>query len=288
MVGGAAVFLGTGVFTMAVVASPAGSGAQLMLQPNHLISGNPPEAGHGHGGGGGGGGGGSYGWRSSNWSGYAVAAGGYSSVSGSWIVPNVRQPRRSSYGFSATWVGIGGFVPGDLSLIQTGTEQDYFGGASYNAWWTTSELQYGEQAITTGCTPSVANCGSVQPGDLMTATISQGSPDWSIVLSDTTEKWTYQTSTPHTSSNASAEWIVEAPSSTFGVLPLADYGSSTFDHGTVNGSSPSLAVGNGGYMVQNGSTVSIPSSPDSPETDAVGSDGFGMAYGSTPPPAPAS
>ena len=36
--------------------------------------------------------------------------------------------------YSATWVGVDGYS--NSSLIQTGTEQDYYcGAAHYSAWW---------------------------------------------------------------------------------------------------------------------------------------------------------
>ena len=66
------------------------------------------------------------------------------------------------------------------------------------------------------------------------------------------------------------------------VAPLAHYGSTTFDPGTVNGGNPGLVAADGGTMVQNGVTVSTPSNPDSD------TDGFNVKYGSTQPSPPAS
>ncbi len=85
-------------------------------------------------------------WASTNWSGYAVSetspsglscvpASGeaYSSVTGTWTVPTVTGSRGTT-AYSAAWAGIDGFT--DSSLIQAGTEQDYYGNsAHYGAWW---------------------------------------------------------------------------------------------------------------------------------------------------------
>src|SRR5438094_7169066 len=79
-----------------------------------------------------GGGGSPFGWASSNWSGYAITGGPYTSATGEWTVPAVSASRKPTY--SSSWVGIDGFSNG--SLIQTGTEQDYYNGtAHYYASW---------------------------------------------------------------------------------------------------------------------------------------------------------
>jgi hypothetical protein len=54
--------------------------------------------------------------HSNNWAGYVATGGTFTSVSGSWIVPQVNATGTSS---DATWVGIGGTTSRDL--IQTGT-----------------------------------------------------------------------------------------------------------------------------------------------------------------------
>ena len=280
----AVLLVGPGLLAWAASAPQAVTPFQLTVLPNHVLSGGTTKAGHGHGGGGDGGGGSSY-WKSSNWSGYAVTGKGpYTNVTGSWTVPAVQRPRKSLYGFSAAWVGIDGFLQGDASLIQTGTEQDYFGGASYNAWWTSSAQGYAEQVITSGCTTGGAACGQVAPGDAMSASITLASGSGTITLADSAagHAWSYTTTIAYSGPATSAEWIMEAPSSSFGVLPLANYGTVTFDPGTVNGVNPGLVASDGGELIQNGNIVSIPSSPDGD------TDGFTVAYGSTPPSTPSS
>jgi len=210
------------------------------------------------------------GWASSNWSGYAKT-GSYTSVTAAWVVPSVAASRKGAT-YSSQWVGIDGF--NNNSLIQTGTEADYYSGsAHYAAWW--EILPAAETVI-----PSI----TVHPGDQMTASILKGSGNsWTITITDTT---TGQSSTtPHTYAGpgTSAEWIEEAPSIGGRVATLANYSSpDTFDPGTANGGNPGLTAADGGVMIQRNAQVSTPSVPDS---DA---DGFNMAYGRTAPPAPGS
>lgn len=246
-------------------ASAAASASQIVLAPNHRIDAKP-------GGGGGGGGVPAWpGWASSNWSGYAVTNGDYKSVSGQWTVPTV--PAKGS-GFSAAWIGIGGFNTADL--IQTGTEQDSVNGkAQYAAWWTTSDLGYAEQVI-----PGFV----VNPGDVINASVvkSKRGSTWTMTLSDGSQS--FSKSVQFTSSESSAEWIMEAPGlGPKRIAPIANYGADVFDPGTVNGTaSPAFTAADGGILIQKNVVVSIPSAPDS---DA---DGFAIAYGSQQPQPPGS
>jgi hypothetical protein len=169
-------------------------------------------------------------------------------------------------------VGIDGF--NNSSLIQTGTEQDYYRGSShYAAWWTTSAQGFVEQPI----------AHTVKAGDSMNATISAtGGTTWAITLADKTQGWTFTNQVTYTGPGASAEWILEAPTVGGRVASLARYQTTPFDPGTVNGGSPQLVQIDGGVMTQGRSTVSTPSGPDND------SDGFAVAYGSSAPPPPAS
>ena len=252
--------------------SVAGAGGQLQLHPNHL-SARPPS----------GGGGSSWpGWASSNWSGYAVTAASvpFTSATAAWTVPSVGPTKSPSY--SAAWVGIDGFT--NSSLIQTGTEQDYYsGGAHYAAWWTTSAQGFAEQQITSGCT-GTGPCGVVLPGDRMTASISGTiGGNWTMSLSDATQSWSF-TRGPiaYNGPGASAEWIMEAPTVGGRVAPIAKYSTFAFDTGTANGVAPSLLASAGGELIQKGAVASIPSAPD------IDADGFNSAFGSTQPRVPTS
>jgi hypothetical protein len=209
------------------------------------------------------------GWASSNWSGYAKT-GSYSRASGAWVVPSVASSRKATY--SSQWVGIDGF--NNNSLIQTGTEADYYNGsAHYGAWW--EILPAAETVI-----PSI----TVHPGDHMTASVTKGSgSSWTITISDTTRGTSFTTVKSYTGPGTSAEWIEEAPSVGGHVATLANYSSpDTFDPGTANGGNPHLTAADSGVMIQRNHQVSTPSGPDSD------TDGFNMAYGSTVPAAPGS
>lgn len=211
------------------------------------------------------------GWASSNWSGYAVTGGSFTSITGKWTVSAVSASNRQT--FSSAWIGIDGF--NDSSLIQTGTEADYYNGAAhYDAWW--EILPAAETVITTM---------TVQPGDAMSADIHQlSSGSWSITISDARGNQSFNTTESYSGHLSSAEWIEEAPTVGGHIATLAHYSTFAFDSGTVNGASPNLTAAASGVMVQHGGQVSTPSGPDG---DAA-PDGFAMAYGSKAPPAPGS
>ncbi|MHB8438109.1 MAG: G1 family glutamic endopeptidase [Acidimicrobiales bacterium] len=241
-------------------------------------------------------------WSSSNWSGYAEK-GTFTGVTATWTVPSVSASARSSSTYSASWVGVDGFT--NSSLIQTGTEQDYWAGSGhYDAWW--EILPAPETQISTSSYP-------VSPGDRMSAsiwktaaTVTQKSlfglmkkvvPVWSISLSDTSRHWTFSTKQAYSGPGASAEWITEAPQVNGSVATLSPYeysppaGTGDFDnagvlHTVVSSGTPTfggagLSYGNdAGVMVQNSAQVSTPGDPDAALT------AFNMAYGASTPPTP--
>jgi|SRR5579884_294045 len=142
-----------------------------------------------------------------NWSGYAVTPGsGVTGVSGTFTVPaaGLDPP-----GFAATWAGIGGYNTTDL--IQAGTgEQSVPGnsvlGAQYYAWY---ELLPASETPISNCTGD-PNC-TVTPGDRMTVNISNISGNtWNIAMTDA-GKWSWSQNVTYSSSESSAEWILEAP-----------------------------------------------------------------------------
>ena len=212
------------------------------------------------------------GWASSNWSGYALPGTGFTSVSGQWTVTAAAPSRKATY--SSEWVGIDGY--NNSSLIQTGTESDYYSGkAHYDVWW--EILPAAETVI-----PSI----TVRPGDTMTASITKGTgSSWTIKITDTRTGASFATTQTYTGPQTSAEWIEEAPTVGGRSRTLANYGLATFDPETVNGAAPNFTASESGVMVQNGAQVSTPSNPD---TDTGGSDGFNAAYGSTAPSPPPS
>ena len=209
------------------------------------------------------------GWSSSNWSGYAETGSGFSAITAQWVVPSVSRTRKATY--SSSWVGIDGF--NNSSLIQTGTEQDYYNSAAhYYAWW--EILPAAETRIST-ITPS--------PGDVMTASISRGAgSNWTITITDTSRGQSFSTVQSYNGPQASAEWIQEAPTVGGRVATLAHFSLTSFDPGTVNGANPNLTAADGGVMIQGGAQVSTPSNPD------ADTDGYNVAYGSSAPAPPSS
>ena len=207
------------------------------------------------------------GWASSNWSGYAVTGGPFTAATGQWRVPTVSATAGATY--SSSWVGIDGF--NNSNLIQTGTEQDYYGGAAhYYAWW---EILPAPETVISSMT--------VHPGDTMTASVTRVSTGvWTIAINDGSQHFSIQEA--YSGPLTSAEWIEEAPSVGGRTATLAHYGSTVFDPGTVNGAAPGLTAANRGVMVQHRKQVSTPSSEDS---DA---DGFAVAYGNLAPGPPTS
>ncbi|HTT86109.1 MAG TPA: G1 family glutamic endopeptidase [Acidimicrobiales bacterium] len=213
-------------------------------------------------------------WSSRNWSGYAITGATYTTVSGSWQVPTVNPPtthHKSRY--SATWVGIDGFKPRDDNLIQAGTEQDWMDGAAfYRAWW---------EILPAAETP--ISSITVHPGDTMAVTITQGSPDWTITVTDSTTGQSFTTTQRYRGDLSSAEWIQEAPTVGRRIAKLADDSTFAFDDGTADNANPELTFSDSGVMVnKNGAVISSPSAPD------LDTDGFAVAHGSTAPLPPSS
>jgi hypothetical protein len=161
---------------------------------------------------------------SSNWSGYVLAGGYYTTASASWTQPAVNCTVTPT-AYSAFWVGLDGDTTNTVE--QTGTEADCSSGrASYYAWYE----MYPKYPV------NYSN--PVLPGDRLSASVSYaGGSSFVLTLHDATQKWT-QTTTQRLKSAklGSAEAIAEAPSGRGGVLPLADFGTVAFSQSTVNGS----------------------------------------------------
>lgn len=154
---------------------------------------------------------------SSNWSGYAVMAsnGAVSGVSGSWTVPSVTG---SGTAYSSDWVGIDGYS--SSTVEQIGTDSDIVNGkAQYYAWF---EMYPN---------PSYNVPITVHSGDTITASVSYVSGKFTLQITDkndsTKGSYSITLSAPH-ALRSSAEWIVEAPSSNSGELPLANFGKVSF------------------------------------------------------------
>ncbi|HXW46684.1 MAG TPA: G1 family glutamic endopeptidase [Streptosporangiaceae bacterium] len=173
--------------------------------------------------------------ESENWSGYAVtgADGAYTSVSSSWTQPTAtcssgRHGRGGSDTYAAFWVGLDGYSSD--SVEQTGTLIECVGSTAYYYGW----YEMYPSAL-------VTYSNTVEPGDSFTASVTFSSPDqYTLTLEDATRGWT-QTQVIDESGldRSSAEVITEAPCCTNsgGILPLADFGTVTYNGSEANGAS---------------------------------------------------
>ena len=192
------------VAAVAVLVASAGTGGatatRLRHDPNHKITNS----------------------TSTNWSGYAVTGNRFTSVSASWTEPTVTCVAGTAY--SSFWVGLDGDT--SSTVEQTGTDADCSGTTpQYYAWYE----MYPKFPVNL--------TQPVKPGDSLNASVvADGRGNFTLTISDTTQKWTYETTARLKSASlSSAEVIAEAPSSRSGVLPLADFGTVNFMNATANG-----------------------------------------------------
>jgi Peptidase A4 family len=215
---------------------------------------------------------------SDNWSGYAVSGTNITDVKGSWIVPAATcsessTPRRGRNRgqYSSFWVGIDGFSSNTVE--QTGTDSDCAGGMPvYYAWF---EFYPRPMYIVESLT--------ISPGDIISAEVrySASTGRFTVSMTDQTTGQSFSTSSIVSGAQlTSAEWITEAPSSTSGVLPLADFGLAYFgsdftgvgmtSDATVNGITGSIAsfgsAADSITMTLNGAEEAVPSNLSSDGT----------------------
>jgi hypothetical protein len=160
-----------------------------------------------------------------NWSGYAIHRSGvkFRRVSGRWRVPS-GSCVTGFQGFSAFWVGLGGYRLNSQALEQVGTEFNCnaIGQIQLSVWY---EL-----------VPAPARTVrmTVAPGDLISARVVARGDHVTVGLTDRTrhEQFHRRILDRHMDLS-SAEWIAEAPSECMGVsqcsvLPLANFGTVSF------------------------------------------------------------
>jgi Peptidase A4 family len=220
----------------AVVAA-AVTGSTLILAPSALAAGRPGGPSHApnhkvsHS-------------TSTNWSGYAVTGTTYTSVSATWTQPSVNCSVTPT-GWSSFWVGLDGDTSNTVE--QTGTEADCSSGRPvYSAWYE----MYPKFPV------NFSN--PVSAGDQFTGSVTtDGRGSFTLTLVDRTKGWT-QTNVARLkhAQLSSAEVIAEAPSSSGGVLPLADFGTVGFSSAKVNGAALSSSTpGLDPITMVSGSTV---------------------------------
>jgi hypothetical protein len=213
---------------------------------------------------------------STNWSGYAAEtnlsspqSGAVSDVKGTWIVPQAHASA-SSQTFSSNWVGIDGYS--SKTVEQLGTESDFSNGsASYYAWF---EMYPKRGFLISGF--------AVHAGDRISAEVRYaGSSKFVLSMrNDTTGQSFSTTQKMGNAARSSAEWVVEAPFSG-GVLPLANFGTTSFSNctATINshtGPIDDTAWANDPITMQNadGTVKATPSAV----TDSSGASSFDVTW----------
>lgn len=148
---------------------------------------------------------------STNWSGYVATGRAYTSVSATWVQPPVSCGPGG--GYASFWVGLDGYASGG-TVEQVGTDSDCSGRPRYYGWY---EMYPG---------PSHNVRGAIGPGDTVRASVTYtGGGAYALRLADESRGWsaTVTRSLPG-AARSSAEVIVEAPSDSGGILPLARFG----------------------------------------------------------------
>lgn len=178
---------------------------------------------------------------STNWAGYvaaARAARAFTSVSGTWTVP-ATTCTSAQPGYSAVWVGLGGYRRSSKRLEQVGSESDCDsrGRAVYAAWW----------EIVPAAPVSIRV--AVHPGDTVSASATLADHAVTLRLRDLTTGKRFSTTRRVSATDAStAEWIVEAPSvcqssDSCTTLPLADFGTAAFASATATAAGRTASAG---------------------------------------------
>jgi hypothetical protein len=182
---------------------------------------------------------------STNWAGYVVSprhARAFTSVSGTWTVPATTCTSGQS-GYSAVWVGLGGYRQSSKRLEQVGSESDCDsrGRPVYAAWW---EI--------VPAAPVSIQIG-VHPGDTVSASATVAGHAVTLRLRDLTSGKRFSTTRRVSATDAStADWIVEAPSvcqssGSCSTLALADFGTAAFASATATTAAGTAAAGDPGW-----------------------------------------
>jgi len=213
--------------------------------------------------------------NSTNWSGYAVtgASGSVSNAKGSWTVPAIQGACPSTNQYSSFWVGIDGFNSGTVE--QTGTDSDCQNGApTYYAWY---EFYPHPSFLISGLT--------IHPGDHITAQANFNGRSFVVTITDTTTGLSFSTSAKvRGAQRSSAEWIAEAPSSSGGILPLANFGTVSFSASTATIGGTTGTIGSFGTAVQQITMVTSSGAVKAqPSALSSGGDSFSVTWKSSGP-----
>ncbi len=179
----------------------------------------------------------------------------FTAVSASWIVPTVTCSP-GSYAWAAEWPGIGW----NTSVQQDGTQVACFNGVpSYDAWYE----MVGDSNVNNGEPISLpTSTYPVSPGDSVTGSISISGSTWTLMLRDSTAKWTFSINIPSPTpplNQEVAQWLVEGPiGCAHECFSLANFGAVRFTGATadLNGQTgPISAFSPAASQMTSGSTV---------------------------------
>jgi Peptidase A4 family len=166
---------------------------------------------------------------SANWAGYlqyTPHAKTFTAVEDTWVVPTV-ETSVSGDEYSADWVGIGGYK--SAALLQVGTIEDNLDHhATYSAW---SEILPA---------PAVTMSGLlISPGDRIETWIEEiATGRWQMTVVDLTTGAIGGRTVDYTSTDQSAEAILERPKVGPGLATLAKTTNLTFDPGFYSTAAP--------------------------------------------------
>ena len=185
------------------------------------------------------------------WGGYVATGSGFSSISGSWTMPQVQC--NSSNDLFAPWVGIDGY--GSQTVEQTGVQVDCSSGAPVLSGW--YEMY--------PAAPVYFN-DPVSVGDNFTGSVTtDGQGDYTLTLTDNTQGWTEQTQQYLNAQNISAEAVIESPSSSYPSFNELDFTNVTVNGQVFDNFNPQ-AIDSGGYTetaLNNGNFSIVPGSGNS-------------------------
>lgn len=161
----------------------------------------------------------------SQWAGYFETPGLVSSVSATWVVPDLVCSGTET--LSSTWVGVGGLSGG--ALLQAGMFDNCIAGEAENGAFAE---EYPGSTVSFGLL--------VRPGDTVTATVSDGASGWQAQVTDVTTGQAESASAPDYLGGGSAEWMVEAYGAPGGI-PVSDFGSEQLSAFIVGGAPASIS-----------------------------------------------
>lgn len=160
------------------------------------------------------------------WSGYVACGSTYTSVTATWVQPQVSC---TSAGTVGIWVGLDGY--GGSTVEQTGTSVSCATGTpQYSAWW---EFYPADASFYNE---------PVYPGDTMVASVTyDGSDTYSLKITDVTRAWSQNTTLNAVAQNLSAEVIVEAETVNGQITALPNFTATQFTNTAIDGGSLSAA-----------------------------------------------